>query len=136
MRSKQLSDSQRETRRIFFLLICLLLGLFLGGCNPEEPDSSGVAGHYTLRSIAGHPLPVSSNLGSYKAGSIQLNQDSTFIDVIIIGNVVDSIFGQYKLRGDSVKMTPQDWTPYTLHWNGSRILTIIWGEGEFLYRKN
>jgi hypothetical protein len=60
-------------------------------------------------------LPVAvAGLGGvyYWSGTIELRADSSFVDVVTLGNAktptlaVDSIRGRWQVRGDSVSLTP------------------------------
>ncbi len=106
--------------------------LALGCVDASAPST---AEHYVLVSVAGHTLPASSVLGPYRSGSLELRADSTFVDVLVIANVVDSVFGRYVVGVDSIRMTPYDWTPYAVHRDGD-VIRARWGEGIFLYRQD
>jgi hypothetical protein len=113
----------------------LLVVLLVSGCaSVTEPQ--GDVGHYTLETVSGHTLPASSVLGAYRGGSLELRADSTFVDVLILGNVVDSVFGRYVVNADSIRMTPSNWDHrYAVHRAGD-VIRAQWGEGIFLYRRD
>lgn len=117
----------------------LLLLLALGCTSPTEAPAPGVE-HYTLMSIDNKRLPYPTEHGYYYwGGTIELHDDSTFIDVVTIGTknratVVDSVFGRYRVDADSIRMTPDDWKPYAIKRSGSTV-TARW-DGVFLYRRD
>lgn len=114
--------------------VAFVLLVVLSAC-ADATAPRGDVGHYALVSVGGYALPASSNLGPYRGGSLELRADSTFVDVLIIGNVVDSVFGRYVVGADSIRMTPNDWTPYAVRRDGDEI-RARWGEGIFLYRRD
>jgi hypothetical protein len=112
----------------------LVLAFALGCGGITEPQ--GDVGHYALETVGGHALPASSILGAYRGGSLELRADSTFVDVLILGNVVDSVFGRYVVNADSIRMMPSNWDHrYAVHRNGD-VIRAQWGEGIFLYRRD
>lgn len=127
-----MEQTLKRTRR---LLGCMAL-LGCAGCNvlgltfPTYP----LEGTYVLRGIAGKRLPQPSALGpSYEAGSILLREDGTFVDVIQLGGVVDSVRGTYTRADDTLHMHPQGWSDYIARWDSYGYLRVTWAEGEFTY---
>lgn len=113
---------------------------FMIGCGSIDGPSSEV-GHYELETVGGHRLPIPSSLGPvYWGGSLELRADSSFVDVLTLGDdqrptVVDSVFGRYRLDGDSIRMTPTNWDQqYALSRQGSTV-SALWAEGLFVYRR-
>lgn len=118
--------------------LAILLALALGCRGVADPTSE--VGHYTLRTIGGRSLPIRSTIGAYYwGGSIELRSDSSFVDVLKLGDsqkatVVDSVFGRYVVDGDSIRMTPTNWDQrYVLHRFG-RSVTVVWAEGLYIYQ--
>jgi hypothetical protein len=87
--------------------------------------------------VDGYSLPAPSWLGvDYRAGSLELRADSSFVDVLFIGGVVDSVVGRYVVDADSIRMTPTNWNHrYAVRRDGDEI-RARWGEGIFLYRRD
>lgn len=116
----------------------LALSLIVACSSPVAPADRGDVGRFDLATIDGHRPPIQSTIGFvYWGGSIEFRADSTFVDVLRLGDatratVVDSVFGRYRIDGDSIRMTPAGWTPYTVARQGDR-LTAIWAEGPFVY---
>lgn len=112
------------------------LVVLLAACAPlAEPR--GDVGHYSLATVAGQTLPAPSTLGiTYQGGSLELRPDSTFVDVLILGGVVDSVFGRYVVGADSIRMAPTNWAyRYAVVREGD-VIRAQWGEGVFLYRRD
>ncbi len=115
--------------------VTLLLLAFVLAC-ATEPRPRGDVGHYRLVSVGGSVLPAPSTIGVYRGGSLELRADSTFIDVLVIGNVVDSVVGRYVVGADSIRMTPTNWSQrYAVRRDGDEV-RAVWGEGIFLYRRD
>jgi hypothetical protein len=121
----------------------LLLALALVACsNPTVPDpiENGDVGHYDLVSIDGRRPPRPTSYGVYYwRGSIELFADSTFVDVIVLGNAerattIDSVFGTWRAQGDSLRMTPAGWTPYSIR-RQFETIRVQW-DGAFVYRRS
>lgn len=111
---------------------CVLL---LASC-ASVTGPRGDVGHYQLVSVNGLALPAPSAIGAYRSGSLELRADSSFVDVIVIGGVVDSVFGRYVVGADSIRMTPSNWDHhYAVQRTGDEI-RAAWGEGVFLYRRD
>lgn len=122
-------------RRTLFVLA------FLAGCSEltSPPTDRGDVGHYDLASVDGRSLPRPTSYGFYYwSGSIELRADFTFVDVIVMGDakratVVDSVFGTWRAVGDSLRMTPDDWTPYSIRRNLDQV-SVRW-DGAFIYQR-
>lgn len=122
-------------RRLLFLLL-------IACSSPTDPTTDrGDVGRFELLSIGGRRPPVASAVGvTYWGGSIEFRADSTFVDVITMGDasratVVDSVFGRYVVEGDSVRMDPAGWTPYVVR-RRLDVVTVVWAEGEYRYRRS
>jgi hypothetical protein len=111
--------------------------LFVLGC-ATEPDIN--AGHYTLTTVNGQRLPVVGLLGlRYVGGSVELRNDSTFVDVLVMQTqggaiVVDSMTGRYVVS-DSIRFTPTNYGKYAGYRDGAR-LSVSWAEGVFTYKRD
>jgi hypothetical protein len=117
----------------------VLMVLLLAACT--EPQVATNAGHYALATIADQALPVPSNLGfSYYAGSLELRGDSSYVDVLVLGNgkptTIDSVVGRYIVDGDSIRFTPLNWNVKYSAVRRGNVLLVVWGEGVFRYRRD
>ena len=123
------------------MLAAALAVLAACGDDSTAPDDEDVAGVYTLLSINGQQLPaVVQQQGSDRAeitqGSITLNQNGTFTDVVqvrftISGQVssqTETATGNWTLNGTTVTLnptSPQGSTSYTMTWDGNDRLTQL-----------
>lgn len=95
---------------------------------------------YVLSDVGGARPPVAIGSFVYWGGSIELRADSTFVDVIVLGNsahptVVDSVRGTYRVDGDSVRCKPDGWVPYALWRDPERRRVRVRWETEYTYRR-
>lgn len=121
---------------------CALGALALMACaEPSAPGPDrGNVGHYTLVSIGGKRLPQPTVFGVwYHAGSVELRADSTVVDVIMLGEreratTVDSVRGTWRVRGDSIAVSPQGWTAYAMQ-RERDVIRVRW-EAVYEYRRD
>lgn len=114
------------------MLIVLLVTL---GCSaPSAPSTSHT---YVLRSVDGATLPAPGLFDFLiEAGTVELRENATYVDVLRIGGTLDSLRGTWRLEGDSVKFQPEraSMAPYAGALSAAS-LTVMWAEGVFRYTR-
>lgn len=117
-------------KRLYTILLAALAILMLASCSPTSiTGPASLSGRYILTRIGGHTLPVAAPYGfAYQAGSLELHADGTYIDVIQISGVVDSLFGTYVASSDSVRFTPNGYVPYAAFWDTRGALLVRWND--------
>jgi hypothetical protein len=134
--------------------LALLGVLVLGACGGDtftgvNGDASGT---YTLRSIAGKPVPLTVSTGAsstvtYKSGSLTMNTGNTFSETLdtdqtvsgVVTSATSTCLGTYSQRGndfsfsESASADPNCGFSYSGFWDGSNAFTVNFGVGAAAY---
>lgn len=118
--------------------------VLLAACHHDvaSPQDDPITGVYTLRTVGGQPLPYVHPVTGwqYVAGTIQLDEDTTFTDVIVIRlthkDAPDTLRGRYEVTPDSIKfLAVNAMMHYAASRSGTHALDVLWDEGLFHYVK-